>query len=48
MSLKADSHVSVVEQESEELPLSTHMLQDLSDFLNIRSDVLSAAYGKYD
>lgn len=48
VSLRADSRVSLIEQEAEGSPLSLSTLQDLSDFLEIRSDMLSDAYSKLD
>lgn len=48
VSLRADSRVSVVEQEAEDTPLAVSALRDLSDFLDIRSDVLGDAYSKLD
>lgn len=48
VSLRADSRVSVVEQESPRFSLAPGVLQDLSHFLDIRSDVLSDAYMKLD
>jgi hypothetical protein len=46
--LRADSRVSVVEQEGSEEPLSTHVQQGLCDFLEIRGDLLADAYYKVD
>ncbi len=48
VALKTDSRVSVVEQGSENASLSNNALQDLCNFLEIRSDLVSDAYFKVD
>ena len=48
VSLRADSRVSVVEQEADDMPLTLSALHDFSAFLDIRSDVLDDAYCKLD
>ena len=48
VSLRSDSRISVVEQESPDIPLSMRTMQDMCDFLEIRSDSIAETYTKLD